>query len=251
MSKLAPFVFTSLVLHLCAFFTVSALGPLKPQIAGMSDGDPDSVFVTVVSEQNTTPVATAPSSVDSPEAAEARPEQKREEEEPIPPFLAEETQTPSPDLISEEPQDVPPPEKPVTKVHVEEMAKQEESSASTPHTASDAYRQRSAVGSELRDFYSVMLSVIRQSTFYPREALKDRHHGEVVVGFALTTEGTLLRVDIVRASGSAHLDEAAKEIIRKAAAEFPRPPSWMEPQNLNFTIPIFFKEKKEKGISMN
>lgn len=124
------------------------------------------------------------------------------------------------------------------------MTKQEESSAGTPHIASDAYRQRSAVGSELRDFRSSMLAAIRQSTFYPLEALKEKQHGEVIVVFALNKDGSLESVDILQPSPSSHLNEAAKEIIRKAASVFPKPPSWMSPEDLHFKVPIFFKEKK-------
>lgn len=246
MTKLFPFVLSSLALHFGVFCVVGALYSSTQRIAGLSEGDPDSVFVTVVAESDATPVATTPAAFDSEAATEAHSRREMERQDSRPPFLAEETQTPSQNLLSEEEKEAPEPEKPTSQVHLEAPRREKESRASDPHTASDAYRRRSAVGSDLRDFYAVMLAAIRQSTFYPAEALKEKQHGEVVVEFTLTTEGALQAVHIVRPSLSPHLNKAAKEIIHKAAEAFPRPPSWMNSEDLHFKVPILFKEKRMK-----
>lgn len=249
MGNLFPFVVSSVALHLCAFFMAAVLYPSNQRIAGLSEGDPDSVFVTVVSESDSTPTAMAPASVDSPASAEAHTKQKKEQQDPVPPIAAKEMETPAQAMTSQEETEAPPPEKPVETVHKDASTRELESAPSAPHAASDAYRRRSAMGSELRDFRALMLAAIRQATYYPQEALKEKQHGEVVVSFSLNKDGALEQVDIVRPSGFPYLDKAAQEIIRKAAVAFPRPPSWMSAQDLNFKVPIMFKEKRTRDVS--
>jgi periplasmic protein TonB len=121
--------------------------------------------------------------------------------------------------------------------------KQEDSAASTPQVASSLNLRRAALGSELRDFHSLMLAAIRRCTYFPQDALKDKRHGQVMVAFALDKEGKLTKVEVVETSGCQALDDAALEILRKASEKFPALPVSVNRDSLNYTVPIRFKEK--------
>ena len=120
---------------------------------------------------------------------------------------------------------------------------QDKSSASNPQVASTLLMRRAALGQELRDFQSLLLAAIRRSTFFPKEALKEQRHGQVMVAFTINKEGQLSQVQVASSSGCQILDNAAVEIMRKASEKFPSFPASLNRESLGYTVPIRFKDK--------
>lgn len=58
---------------------------------------------------------------------------------------------------------------------------------------------------------------------YPRQAVRMKMEGEVVLEFGLKSDGELSWVKVVRGSGHDLLDGHAMNVLRKAAADFPPP----------------------------
>ncbi len=244
MRGLIPFFCLSLAMHAGIFAVFGVLKPAQALVAGVPDGDLDRVFVSLVADRDLTPVAATPAAEDSLASAEsekqnepAKPEERPEvlaKEEPIAPLEindkpVQEEKDPRPAVLPEEKK----PDK-----------EQDESAASTPQVASSAYMRRASWGNEMRDFQTLLLAAIRQATFFPKEALKERRHGQVVVAFTISRDGTLSRVRIVTPSGCIHLDKAATEIVTKAAGKFPPFPTFVDRESLDYTVPILFKEER-------
>ena len=118
------------------------------------------------------------------------------------------------------------------------------SMASMPSVASAERQFIPAAGRDGEAFQSRVLSAIREAIFFPKQAVKERHHGEVVVAFAITKDGSISSLHVAKPSGSPILDEAAIKIIQKAAAKFPAIPDTMNKQSMDYVVPILFKEKR-------
>lgn len=58
---------------------------------------------------------------------------------------------------------------------------------------------------------------------YPRQAIRMKMEGEVVLEFGLKDNGELSWVKVVRGSGYTLLDGHAMEVLKKASADFPSP----------------------------
>ena len=71
MKRLFPFVLASLAVHIFAFLAFGTVISRQTGIAGMADGDPDRVFVLVVSEEDRIAVAPTPCPVDSAAAVDS------------------------------------------------------------------------------------------------------------------------------------------------------------------------------------
>lgn len=261
MKRLSPFVFASLVFHILAFLAFGTVIGRETGIAGMADGDPDRVFVLVVSEEDRIAVAPTPCPVDSPESVDSEKEEEKKEPEIEEPIEEEEVEEPEPPqkppevLAKEEPespplmsqdivQEIPAPSPEIVEPQKKPKEDQKDSTASDPLVASDRHMRRSSLGEDLRDFQSQLLAALRQSTFFPQEALKGKRHGEVTVAFTINRSGTVTSVRVVLSSGSEVLDDAAQEIVRKASKYFPAFPAWVREERLNYTVPIHFKEKR-------
>ena len=120
----------------------------------------------------------------------------------------------------------------------------QDSVASSPSTASPERRFIPASGQGQNPFESVVLSAIRESIFFPKQAVRDRHYGEVFVAFAINRDGSISDLNVTKSSGSKILDEAATKIIRKAAKKFPPIPEAMYGERLEYMVPILFKERR-------
>jgi len=212
-------------------------------MAGDPFGDPDRIFISVVSDQDLTPVAPTPAPVDSPEATDSDKEKQDVALEPIPELLAKESQEPTTEFNRTEIDEVSDIES-RDKEQEKKKEEQEKSSASNPQVASSALTRRAALGSSLHDFESLLLAAIKQSVFFPREALKERRHGQVIVAFTIDKDRRLSSIEVTSSSGCKILDKAAVEIIRKASEKFPSLPASLNRDNLSYTVPIHFKEKK-------
>jgi protein TonB len=232
MRVLAPFLCLSAAIHAAAFLGVTLLVPHKSGIAGSLDGDPDRVFVVVVSDQDLTPVAAAPSPVSSLESRDKKSEQTTE----------------VPEMSEPEPQTTINPDFQIT--DQEEKQEQENSSASPARIASNAHMRLASLGKDVDDFQSRVLAAIRQATFFPLEALKYRRHGEVTVAFVINRDGTVSSVEVISSSACAALDSAAREIITKAAKTFPTFPASVREESLRYTVPIHFKQRRSPGVGL-
>lgn len=228
MKSLFPFFWVSVLLHVAVLAGFSWIFlPESSSVLGVSDGDPEKVYVTVISEQDMEAVAPAPAPVDAPEAKESKPEppeQAPDVEEP--PQQERETDEM---LVARE-------EQPVEK-------KEEKSIESVQSIASDIKKRKTALGRDIQEFQARLLAAIRQATFFPQQALRENRHGEVTVSFVLNRDGTLSSIQVTNSSGTEILDEAAREILRRAAKTFPPfPPSVLD-ETLAYTVPIHFRER--------
>jgi protein TonB len=245
--KFIPFVSASMAVHLCGFAVIGMLFPAMSGIAGDPFGDPDRVFVSVVSDQDLTAVAPTPAPVDSPAAVESEKAKEKSQPEESPEVLAKtvkETPADFNETVVEEPEDSEPR---IAEPEKKQEPEKDESSASLPQVASTLHMRRAALGSAMRDFESLLLAVIRQSTYFPQEALKERRHGQVMVAFTIDKDRRLARVEVVGTSGCQILDDAALEIMRKASDKFPALPGFVNEEGVSYTLPIRFKEKRASG----
>jgi len=84
-----------------------------------------------------------------------------------------------------------------------------------------------------------VVSKLRRSLRYPREARSQRLRGEVQVAFTVSGSGGVGGVRIARSSGSPVLDRAALETVQRAAP-FPPIPADAGRSNWTFTVPLAF-----------
>ncbi|AFM28054.1 energy transducer TonB [Desulfomonile tiedjei] len=244
MKPLIPFLCVSVAVHACAFGALAMIMPARTGIAGALDGDPDRVFVCVVSDQDLTPIATTACESDSPAAIESEKIKEQVKPEDRPELLTKQASVAPLERGETDIQEDPNSKSLIAEEEKPRKKEQDDSSASKPQEASNRHMCRAALGKELRDFQSLMLAAIRQATFFPRDALKEKRHGEVMVSFTINRDGKITRVEVVGQSGCAALDDAAKEIIRKASEKFPAFPASVNQDSLAYTLPILFKEKR-------
>jgi periplasmic protein TonB len=239
-----PFWGISMAVHVAAFAAFGVLAPSHALVAGTADGDPDRVFVKVIADQDLIAVAATPAPEDSLASVDSKKEREPEKPEDRPDVLAREEPIAPLQKTEKVPEEEP--EKEVEKKPEQEKQPnkdKEDSVASLAQVASSAHMRRAALGNELRDFQTLLLAAIRQATFFPKEALKERRHGQVVVAFTISRDGKLSQLQVVGPSGCIHLDSAATEIVAKASASFPPFPPLADRDSLDYTVPIVFKEK--------
>jgi len=104
----------------------------------------------------------------------------------------------------------------------------------------------SSEGKGRSDFSSYLHSArmrIEQAKKYPREAIRKKWEGKVVISFQIDQRGEAGEIKIVQSSGHRVLDEEGKATIRRASP-FPAPPS-LEKEKLQLQIPILFRLDRE------
>lgn len=84
-----------------------------------------------------------------------------------------------------------------------------------------------------------VVSKLRRSLRYPREAKRQNLRGEAMVHFEVLRGGDLSALRLMRSSGSPVLDQAALETVRRAAP-FPAIPMEARRASWTFTLPIAF-----------
>ncbi|MFH0825510.1 MAG: TonB family protein [Pseudomonadota bacterium] len=235
LKKFIPFLCISGVIHAVALAGLTLALPDQTGVIGAQDGDPDRVFVVMVSDQDVVAVAPVPSPMDAPDSKESKPEEDKEIREPVEP---EPREPEAQDLlIAQE-------EKPVEK-------EKEKSTESTPQTASDAQVSRTTLGREIKEFQARLLAAIRQATYFPQQALNENRHGEVGVTFVINRDGTLSSVRVTNSSGNSLFDEAAQDILRRASKAFPAFPASIGKDSLQYDVPIHFQAKKTADAKRN
>lgn len=86
--------------------------------------------------------------------------------------------------------------------------------------------------------------------YYPSEARPKHEKGGVTVYFTIDREGRVLTSKILHASGSAVLDQAGLNMVRRASPVPPPPPEIFRP-NLSVTAPIYFDYDKSSVFDTN
>jgi protein TonB len=249
MKKLMPFVGASLAMHVCGFAAVGTFFVAVPRIAGDPFGDPDRVFVSVISDKDLHAVAPLPAPVDSLAATNAKKAKEEAKPEASPEVLTRSVQDSPAECREAVAEEVPNPDPRILQPEKKVEREQEESCASDPQVASTLQMRRAALGSELRDFQSLLLAAIRQATFFPQDALKEKRFGQVKVTFTMDKDRTLTMVEVVVTSGCQALDNAALEIVRRASEKFPPLPPALDRESLTYTVPINFIERRSSGTA--
>ncbi|OLP62308.1 hypothetical protein BJF93_23380 [Xaviernesmea oryzae] len=115
-----------------------------------------------------------------------------------------------------------------------ETANAATSSAGSSGRSSDA-------GNAAASRYQQMIqSRLRRANKYPSEAQRDGLRGTVVVSFLIGPGGSVSRVSVLSSSGSAVLDQAAMDNVRRAAP-FPAIPAAVDRTSWLFKVPLEFK----------
>jgi len=118
-----------------------------------------------------------------------------------------------------------------------------DSMASTPSTASPERRSMTSAGREGDEFRAQIISAIHAAAYYPKKALNERLHGEAVVAFTVSRNGSISNLALKKHSGSLILDEAAIKIVQKASEKFPCIPERLTTDSFSYEVPIIFKNK--------
>ena len=90
-----------------------------------------------------------------------------------------------------------------------------------------------------RDQHPVLTQIkkaIDSNLLYPRRARMMREEGAAIVQFTNTRQGQLRRLRLLRSTGSAELDDAAKQTIIRASASFPQ-----VKEDYTLRLPIIFR----------
>ncbi|MEP9395879.1 TonB family protein [Mesorhizobium sp. KR2-14] len=88
-----------------------------------------------------------------------------------------------------------------------------------------------------------IVAKLRRALRYPAQARLQGVHGETRVSFVVAADGSVSSIRMVGSSGSAALDEAALDAVRRAAP-FPPIPDAAERSSWNFTVPLAFNRTR-------
>lgn len=101
-------------------------------------------------------------------------------------------------------------------------------------------RSGSAGNAAISNYPGKIVSKLRRSLRYPSAARRERLNGVVRVQFTISANGGVQGIRVVGSSGSAVLDKAAIDTVRRAAP-FPSIPRDAGRTNWPFTVPLEFK----------
>lgn len=90
-----------------------------------------------------------------------------------------------------------------------------------------------------RSYAARVRSWLYAHKIYPRRARMRREEGQVQVRFVLDRAGMLLEGAVIQGSGNPVLDEEAEAMLRRASP-YPRAPSELPGERIEFTAPIMF-----------
>jgi TonB family protein len=90
---------------------------------------------------------------------------------------------------------------------------------------------------------AAIVTKLDEKKHYPEAAVANREHGVARVFFAIDREGRLLESRIVQSSGSANLDAAALDTLKRAEP-FPPPPDSLKGERIDLTIPFRFDQPR-------
>lgn len=244
---------SSLVLH-CLLLLALTFG-LSDKVGGKGVDNGSVISVRLMTAENLIPQDASPSSIDSsPSAPSIAGKEKPEEKTKAPAQQesileeSEKADRQQPPVVKEKMEEEQKPEDEVSKETQKQLVEQGSgkgpvnSAASAPSVASVERSFIPAAGAGEEVFNSKVLSAIKSAIFFPKKAVQEKHHGEVVVKFTVWKDGRLDDVTIIKSSGSQHLDEAVVKILEKASRNFPEFPVHTAREKLEFVAPILFKK---------
>lgn len=82
---------------------------------------------------------------------------------------------------------------------------------------------------------------LRRAKRYPREARRQNLEGTVRVAFTIAANGSVSGIRVIRSSGHPVLDQAAVEMVQRAAP-MPKFPSDIRAANMNLQVPVRFDQ---------
>ncbi len=279
MTRLAPFIFISFLLH--GFILISNPPWPSRRPVGHSAQSDNRIYVEIVAEQDATARAQSPSSLDSQRAQEAEPSPESKEKIPKPEPEPEEAderprsqsspnllamKSPDPDaglMISqdqlneiveehngEERLEETDPEEALKRPETqepedirEEAPESPVSVASLPQRASLETRKRAASGHDLADYKARIISAITKASYFPRSAARSGRHGEAIVRFTVMKDGSLAKLELLKKTEFKSLNNAAMEIVKKASENFPEAPHTYTGPSLTYAVPIKFRKR--------
>ncbi len=156
-------------------------------------------------------------------------------EAPPPPPPPPKVETPPPKV--EPPKAVEKPKiKPKPKQHPVTREKTEAQQASEAHKVGIAEGKAADQGMTKQTYNAILLAQIGQHKVYPEAAKAQGVTGFASVSFTMTAAGTASGISMSKSSGSALLDEAARQAVR--AVHTPPPPggAFATSVGINFTL---------------
>jgi periplasmic protein TonB len=239
-----PALCASALVHFSFVFLLAFVPAAHVGGAGGSEGKV--MMVTVVPREDVIPQDESPAAVDSVASMPSIAKKSEKTHEQPPPENSPDMQTgpePGKVVMTEKPERME--EKQKKREEENPIANGMQNSVASAASTASAERQFiPEVGPGKKAFETMVLSAIRESIYFPKRAVDDRHRGEVVVTFVIRKDGGLMDVRITKHSGSQFLDEAALKIIQKAAKKFPPFPESVSVETLKYVVPIHFKDKR-------
>jgi protein TonB len=105
--------------------------------------------------------------------------------------------------------------------------------APSPGAAAEALRAQAS-------WTKLLIAQLDSHKRYPGEARAQGHRGTVSIQFSLDRAGHLMTANVLKSSGSRHLDEEALALMKRAGP-LPAPPEDLA--NVALTLPINFNIK--------
>lgn len=107
-------------------------------------------------------------------------------------------------------------------------------------SAASAGRKGGATAGDIAAYSRRLLRHIERHKRYPREAARQRISGAAGLSVTIDRQGRLVAARLSRGSGHALLDEAARDVVRRAAP-YPRPPEGVGGNTYSFSFTLSFK----------
>lgn len=94
--------------------------------------------------------------------------------------------------------------------------------------------------SKVSNYPGKIVRKLRRALRYPKAAKRKKIRGQVIISFIISKNGRASSIRLARGSGSAILDQAALETVRRAAP-FPQIPNEAKRSKWAFKVPLAFK----------
>ena len=167
------------------------------------------------------PVVTPPKPVEPPKPIEKPVEKPKPKPKPTP----KPVKTPEPEPEQQVAQATPPaqpsPPTPTPPAAQPSAAPSSNVKSNLPPSGAETVGEFNFATSAGDERFSKIQKAIQKHHKYPKRAQKMRHQGVVEVSFLYKKDGTVRDVKVIKSSGFETLDEAAVELINRAAPDFP------------------------------
>jgi len=165
------------------------------------------------------PVVTPPKPVEPPKPIEKPVEKPKPKPKPTPKPVK--TPEPEPQVAQVTPPAQPSPPTPTPPAAQPSGAPSSNVKSNLPPSGAETVGEFNFATSAGDERFSKIQRAIQKHHKYPKRAQKMRHQGVVEVSFLYKKDGTVRDVKVIKSSGFETLDEAAVELINRAAPDFP------------------------------